>query len=1589
MDELFGRLAEKPFDEFSEGERTLWQKLKLAVRRMLDRFLGGMRLPKWFELGDGELRYILWRSKKRLERGREGVVEMAQDMVKRREWGLDGEDTALYKMGDKPDTFEARQRRAVDNKGVVMPGLNNAEVKVVDDIPRHPYTGGIAQATQQAIDAANAKYVPNGKPKPLHYNNHGASFDYLISTNAIGVLLSAKHQAASVNKGVHLALAVHIDRVIAESIEVEEHPDRIKKDGVRDNDTINPNALMHRFYGVARIDGKDYRVMTLMKEDSRSGESNGVHSYEVQTIEVLNEKSPSTSNGVGTPNSELEAYPLAKVIDNVVKTMEPGKKLLEESKLADDDTALYRERTESDDLKDIMSDGSMGLSERITAAKLMLSEKHKESREMRDAARREVARNLRELQAAMGAQREFDRVTVKRVSDLARVLMGSGYLTGMTQSEVKGLLTAVKSSVGRGDIAANVDKVMDIMVDNQLRHAKEALSSLEKLKGSKVDARGVEVMGRLDAKGQSVLDAFKGARRLEKESIQGAIDSAYERIGSNDPVVSEQAALELEGLELAMRFAETVRASMEDEQSLRDNLKEEYDKAGEEGRRTESYKEFVKSVEAGLRECKIERLEGYYEVVEGLSGRMRESIAGAKALRDADKERVREIHHNANSDMEGRASNEHYKLSLTGRLVNNDFASFILSPLGTFDQMLRLFGNKSMNGEGYLYNRYMRGWVDARNKEISGVRGKFAELDKKAESLFGVKSWGGLIRMVGKLPKASVTLKNGGKMDEMKMTQGQLMYIYMVNKMLDGQMKLRAMGISEADVAAIERAIDPRLIDLADWLQEEFLPAARQEYNETHKRMFGAPMASIENYFPLRILRNARTEKEEDLDNPDRNDGITTKTGSIIKRRRNALALDLLNADALNVILDHIAQMEHWNAFAEYNRDLNTLRTYKRFRNQVENMTTVYGSGKVLWERFNDVCQLATGAYRPKQARFDKAAVNFAKGVSAAKVSFRLYTALKQLSSLPAFLPEVRVDHLAKSMLMPGKAWTWCMENLPMFEERWLSRKSGDPRLLKSEMDWKLWRRHIVDLASRVGMTPNAFVDAVTVSIGAYSIYKTRLGQYLRDGYEREVAEKRAKQDATVLFNETQQSSEGAFLSTIQTDKSWISVLFSIFRNASMGYQRQLHDALRNIRRNCTPTRMRRNVEFVTKQYVRDGLSEDAARSAAWRKLSRQMVKDGLRVATFGYLVQFAWNLMSYIPYMVLGGDDDEKEKMWDDVFVHSMFGGIEGLAGGDVASSGLNAWASGEVSASVFNKDMPLTQDLEAIGILFGRGEWESAVSDIVNLVVQSGVGVNPKTITDGVVAIMDACGDDPALAHEASICVARILNVPQSQLDKMYFDEVGLRGDEVSHYTPEELAARYARYQVKRGRFPVFWEWDDAGALKKKEARGMSLIKERLGGLSGEEVNEAYDAYAKRSKEFGERVKAAEDMAKKDYVKAAAMYQVLKKDVEGLRIYKMFQGGKGQRGLNSYFEELVDLYMNARNVEEAGILRDAVLDYKAGMVRIMGATDERKAAEELAVLESKMRVFEKAYGKAHAGFVEEQRRAKKFVEESGMLEW
>lgn len=1177
-------------------------------------------------------------------------------------------------------------------------------------------------------------------------------------------------------------------------------------------------------------------------------------------------------------------------------------------------------------------DGDMGLEETITKMKVEASQANADNWQAKQDAMRAIGGNLNKLRQAMARQREYDLSTVKSITDLAKVLLENGLLDDLSKYETKRILSAVNNVHGKQDVSGYVQKVMDIMVDNQLRMGANQLGKLLSIRGSRVDARGIEVQGQLDPEGQRIAQVVRKATSLPKENIEERIADCTNRMGSDDNAVAEEAAIEYSGLLLAHQFVEDITESKAEEKALRESIKEAKADLDAGTMEADAYREYVESTNDAIRQNKIERAEAYRSIVEQVGGVLGGSVERAKAWREAEKQRVETIHHNANSDMTGRPNDEHHKESKAQKIANNSIVRFVLAPLGTFDQMLRMFGKKSVNGEGYLWNRYMRGWVEATEKEYTGYQNALKTLDEKVSDIFGKKmKWGDLFSLERNLPKATVTFWDGGEQKAHELTQGNLLYIYMVDKMADGRMKLRRMGITEEDVENIKEFVDPRFLELADWMQDEFLVEKRNEYNEVHKRMFGASMAAIENYFPLKILANARIEEVDVADDTTDTALPATSTGSIIKRRRNNLALDVMGADAFSVILDHIQQMERWASFAEFNRDLNTLLSYKRFRNQVMNMTSVYGGGKTLWKNFRNVCSMAAGAYRPPIAALDKAAVNVAKGVTAAKVSFRVFTALKQFLSMPAYLSDSSPVYLAGNIANPIGAWKWSMENLPLFEKRWKSRMAGDPRLMKSEMDWKMWQNRAVEIASRIGMSPNAFVDALTVAIGAHSMYQTKKKKYLRYGYDEETAEKRAKQDATILFNQTQQSSESAFLSTMQTDRSWLSVLFTVFRNSSMSYTRQLYDALRNLKHRFEPGYKGLTEEYLAKQMRRDGIDPDKADQNAKSEYRRSLMRDIVRVGVFGYLLQLAWNLGAYLPYLLLGDDKDEKSDMWHDIFCHTMFGSIEGLTGGDVMSAVGNGFAKGEgLNLFSASKDMPLSSDLQNIVSKWNKDK-VAAMNDVTNLMVQSGIGVNPQSLTDAVVAIMDYCGDDANTSRECALLITRIINCPQSQIDKIYFDELNATAAEAQGMTPAEIAERYARYKMHRGAPLTGWAYTDEArdsVMTAQQNRVLTKAKEKLNSrMETEETKQLlsdYDAIAKQETALS-KIKKTDRAAYREGMKQLRQSNDMRQHMR-LKRYK--------HDMN----ELTSKYLRCKSAEERDSIVSTMFSTRAKMLEDIG---------------------------------------------------
>lgn len=1160
--DLAGKIGEEGFEKMSREELTFWGKLKSKLQRALENLLRGLKIPKMRKWRDREWAYVLHKAYK------------------------------AKKNGGKPDVFEAAEDAAMRARaGIDAPEREIRERQKQDEIN---------ERFNKELEQQISGNLPDG-----HIYRLGKPGNILRSTGVpnLPIQMSAKRLMEKATKYGHdfdLAEVHNLVNELQTPMAVFSYGDKDKMQNIIIGIESNGNHFIVGLSLNPVIKGKKLEINSIRNVFPKQNAEWLNWISQGKLLFVDKEKVQALITKQRTILADVDYLDLnhvAKLVEN-----------FENPKFEDEESeGAVRFR-----------DGDMGLDEYVTKIKVEAAKASGDNLAARHEAMKAIGGNLNKLRQAMARQREYDTTTVRSVTDLARVFMDEGLLDDLSKMEMKRILGSVNRVVGRQDTAKEVQKVLDIMVDNQLRLSAKAFGSLLKVKGSKVNAAGVEVQGELDVRGQQMVQVLKKGIRMQPDEVQAQIDDALDRMGSDDAAVADAAGIELDGLLTAKWYIQEIKGSKTEEQALRDSIKEAKEEK-DKGNMTEAaYRQYVAATEDAIRQNKIERAEQYAEIVERLGMKLGDSTERARAWRAAEKARVDEIHHNANSDMEGRVTDEHHKPTRTQKALNSDAARFLLAPLATFDQMLRMLGRKNVRGEGYLWNRFMRGWEDATEKEYLGYRQALDELDAKVKEIWGKKGmkWSSLFRLDRKLPTMKVKFMDGGEMKEHVLTQGNLLYIYMVDKMSDGRMKLRKMGITEDDIEAIKNTLDPKFMELGDWLQEEYLVDKRNKYNEVHRRMFGASMAAIENYFPLKILKNARTEEVDvATDTGDATATPATTTGSIIKRRRNNLALDITGANALTVILDHLQEMEKWSAFAEFNRDLNTLLSYKRFRNQVMNMTSAYGAGAQLWVTFKDVCKMAAGSYRPPVSKLNKTAVNFAKGVTAAKVSFRIYTALKQLLSFPAYLSDANPVYLAANVANPIGAWRWCMRNLPLFHKRWFSRMAGDPRLLKTEMDWKMWRSRAVQIASRLGMSPNAFVDALTVAIGAHAMYQTKLAKYKRYGYTPEEAERRARQDATILFNQTQQSSESAFLSTMQVDKDWISTLFTVFRNSAMSYTRQEFDAFRNIGHRLTPGYKRRTEEFMAKQMERDGIEAGLAAKNAKREYRNSWMRDLARLA--------------------------------------------------------------------------------------------------------------------------------------------------------------------------------------------------------------------------------------------------------------------------------------------------------------------------------------------------------------------------------------
>lgn len=156
-----------------------------------------------------------------------------------------------------------------------------------------------------------------------------------ISNTAIDKFMSEKAVAKSESKDVHMAVLKVLPDIIRESVDAEQHEDRIKdENGIRKaGNTVNPDVMIHRLYGAVDIAGKIYRVKVTLKENVRTKETSKAYSYEATKIELLSGLSGDVT--MTSPRNDNNSILTAKLLKDIEKSYGKGVKLLKDNKSSD------------------------------------------------------------------------------------------------------------------------------------------------------------------------------------------------------------------------------------------------------------------------------------------------------------------------------------------------------------------------------------------------------------------------------------------------------------------------------------------------------------------------------------------------------------------------------------------------------------------------------------------------------------------------------------------------------------------------------------------------------------------------------------------------------------------------------------------------------------------------------------------------------------------------------------------------------------------------------------------------------------------------------------------------------------------------------------------------------------------------------------------------------------------------------------------------------------------------------------------------------------------------------------------------------
>lgn len=365
-------------------------------------------------------------------------------------------------------------------------------------------------------------------------------------------------------------------------------------------------------------------------------------------------------------------------------------------------------------------------------------------------------------------------------------------------------------------------------------------------------------------------------------------------------------------------------------------------------------------------------------------------------------------------------------------------------------------------------------------------------------------------------------------------------------------------GVTQQTMDEIDEFMRPEVKKWAEWQIKEFYVDYYDDINDVFRALTFTDMPRSEDYVPIRRVYHKGRDQEMNID------GYASYHGSMVKgshkmRVRNNLDIAFMDGDV--TLSQHIAEMEHFKAWALVVRDMRSVFGSPKVRKAIKD----HHGRKAMQTVDIFIEDFVRGGV---EARNNIAVLDAIRSLWVkTKLAGNLVVFIKQLTSIPAYAIEIPIHSFmlgfTKAIVNPRRAARILMDST-MMQARY------EKNQIDRDMKFATQKRPAKQFAGTKKLSDKAMFttrmgDKAAIILGGYAVYDYHRKKQLKKHGDKERAHKESLIEFEMVTENTQQATGRKDLSVYQTGDS-IQKGMTMFMTALSSYARMWEGGFRNLK---------------------------------------------------------------------------------------------------------------------------------------------------------------------------------------------------------------------------------------------------------------------------------------------------------------------------------------------------------------------------------------------------------------------------------------